>query len=46
MSVPRDGVAVVDAGHKALPIDSGMPLVWGRDRHPLRRRRRTSTAGW
>ncbi|MGF6229939.1 3-hydroxy-D-aspartate aldolase [Inquilinus ginsengisoli] len=31
MSVPRDGAAVVDAGHKALPTDSGMPLVWGRD---------------
>ncbi|MGO4726604.1 DSD1 family PLP-dependent enzyme [Inquilinus sp. 2KB_12] len=31
MSVPRDGAAVVDAGHKALPTDSGMRLVWGRD---------------
>jgi D-serine deaminase-like pyridoxal phosphate-dependent protein len=29
MSVPRAGVAVVDAGHKALPTDSGMPLVAG-----------------
>jgi D-serine deaminase-like pyridoxal phosphate-dependent protein len=31
MSQPRPGVAVVDAGHKAVAIDSGMPLVWGRD---------------
>ncbi len=30
MSAPRAGVAVVDAGHKALPTDSGMPLVHGR----------------
>jgi D-serine deaminase-like pyridoxal phosphate-dependent protein len=29
MSAPRAGVAVVDAGHKALPTDSGMPLVHG-----------------
>ncbi len=28
MSAPRPGIAVLDAGHKALPIDSGMPLVW------------------
>lgn len=31
MSTARPGVAVVDAGHKAVPIDSGMPVVWGRD---------------
>lgn len=30
MSAPRPGVAVVDAGHKAVAIDSGMPLVWQR----------------
>ncbi|WP_426958842.1 DSD1 family PLP-dependent enzyme [Muricoccus radiodurans] len=30
MSAPRDGAAVVDAGHKAMPTDSGMPLVWDR----------------
>ena len=31
MSAPRgSGRAVVDAGHKALPTDSGMPLVHGR----------------
>ncbi len=29
MSAPRPGVAVVDAGHKALPTDSGMPVVHG-----------------
>jgi D-serine deaminase-like pyridoxal phosphate-dependent protein len=29
MSAPRAGVAVVDAGHKAMPTDSGMPLVAG-----------------
>jgi D-serine deaminase-like pyridoxal phosphate-dependent protein len=29
MSAPRAGQAVVDAGHKALPTDSGMPLVAG-----------------
>ena len=27
MSVTRDGAAVVDAGHKAVAIDSGLPLV-------------------
>ncbi|HYZ64387.1 MAG TPA: DSD1 family PLP-dependent enzyme [Acetobacteraceae bacterium] len=31
MSQARPGLAVVDAGHKAVPIDSGMPLVWQRD---------------
>jgi D-serine deaminase-like pyridoxal phosphate-dependent protein len=31
MSAARDGVAVLDAGHKAVPVDSGMPLVHG---HP------------
>jgi D-serine deaminase-like pyridoxal phosphate-dependent protein len=30
MSAPRPGVAVVDAGHKAAPTDSGLPLVWQR----------------
>ncbi|GAC1341516.1 MAG: DSD1 family PLP-dependent enzyme [Acetobacteraceae bacterium] len=31
MSAARPGLAVVDAGHKAAPIDSGMPLVWERE---------------
>ncbi|HYW77503.1 MAG TPA: DSD1 family PLP-dependent enzyme, partial [Gammaproteobacteria bacterium] len=31
MSAPVAGRAVVDAGHKAVAVDSGMPLVW---RHP------------
>ena len=26
----RSGVAVLDAGHKAIAVDSGMPLVWER----------------
>ena len=30
ISQPRKGVAVVDAGHKAVAIDSGMPGVWQR----------------
>jgi len=30
MSRAVPGVAVVDAGHKAVAIDSGMPLVWQR----------------
>ncbi len=30
MSTARPGVAVLDAGHKAVPIDSGLPLVAGR----------------
>jgi 3-hydroxy-D-aspartate aldolase len=30
MSAARPGVAVLDAGHKAVAIDSGMPLVWQR----------------
>ena len=30
MSTPRAGLAVVDAGLKALALDSGMPLVWNR----------------
>jgi 3-hydroxy-D-aspartate aldolase len=30
MSAPRSGVAVVDAGLKALAVDSGLPLVWQR----------------
>jgi D-serine deaminase-like pyridoxal phosphate-dependent protein len=29
MSAPRPGFCVVDAGHKAVPIDSGMPGVAG-----------------
>jgi D-serine deaminase-like pyridoxal phosphate-dependent protein len=32
MSAAQPHIAVVDAGHKAVPIDSGLPLVWGRDR--------------
>ncbi|SNB77623.1 D-serine deaminase, pyridoxal phosphate-dependent [Arboricoccus pini] len=31
MSVTRDGMAVVDAGHKAVAVDSGPPAVWGHD---------------
>jgi 3-hydroxy-D-aspartate aldolase len=31
MSAARDGIAVLDAGHKAVPTDSGLPLV---HRHP------------
>ena len=31
MSQARPGVGVVDAGHKAVAVDSGMPLVWQRD---------------
>ena len=30
MSAARPGTAVLDAGHKAVPTDSGLPLVWGR----------------
>lgn len=30
MSAARPGIAVVDAGHKAVAIDSGLPLVAGR----------------
>lgn len=30
MSAARPGVAVVDAGHKAVAVDSGLPLVWQR----------------
>lgn len=30
MSAPRPGIAVVDAGHKAVAVDSGLPLVWQR----------------
>ncbi|MBX7245022.1 MAG: hypothetical protein K1X53_05965, partial [Candidatus Sumerlaeaceae bacterium] len=30
MSAPRPGVAVLDAGHKAVSVDSGLPLVWQR----------------
>jgi 3-hydroxy-D-aspartate aldolase len=30
MSAPRTGLAVLDAGHKAVSIDSGMPTLWGR----------------
>jgi 3-hydroxy-D-aspartate aldolase len=28
MSRPRPDVAVVDAGHKAVAVDSGLPLIW------------------
>lgn len=28
MSRPRPDVAVIDAGHKAVAVDSGLPLVW------------------
>jgi 3-hydroxy-D-aspartate aldolase len=28
MSLTRAGTAVVDVGHKGIPIDSGLPLVW------------------
>ncbi len=31
MSAARDGVAVVDCGHKGITIDSGLPLVHGRE---------------
>lgn len=30
MSAARPGVAVLDAGHKAVAIDTGLPDVWGR----------------
>lgn len=30
MSAPRPGTAVLDAGHKAVAVDSGLPLVWQR----------------
>ncbi len=30
MSVPHAGLAVIDAGHKAVAVDSGLPLVWRR----------------
>jgi D-serine deaminase-like pyridoxal phosphate-dependent protein len=30
MSAPRPGVAVLDAGHKAVGVDSGLPLLWQR----------------
>ncbi len=30
MSAARPGIAVLDAGHKAVPTDSGPPLVWQR----------------
>ena len=28
MSAPRTGLAVLDAGHKAVSIDSGFPTIW------------------
>ena len=31
MSQARPGLAALDAGHKAVSTDSGMPLVWNRD---------------
>ena len=30
MSATRPGLAVLDAGHKAVAVDSGLPLVWDR----------------
>ncbi len=30
MSAPKRGLAVLDAGHKAVTVDSGLPLVWQR----------------
>jgi D-serine deaminase-like pyridoxal phosphate-dependent protein len=30
MSAPRTGLAVLDAGHKAVAVDSGLPVVWQR----------------
>ncbi|MBO1073136.1 DSD1 family PLP-dependent enzyme [Roseomonas marmotae] len=30
MSTPHDGLVVVDAGHKAIPTDSGFPRPWQR----------------
>ncbi len=30
MSAPRPGIAVLDAGHKAVAVDSGLPTVWQR----------------
>jgi len=30
MSASRPGIAVLDAGLKALAVDSGLPLVWGK----------------
>jgi 3-hydroxy-D-aspartate aldolase len=30
MSAPRAGLAVLDVGHKAVAVDSGLPLVWER----------------
>jgi 3-hydroxy-D-aspartate aldolase len=30
MSAPHAGLAVLDAGHKAVSVDSGMPTVWRR----------------
>lgn len=32
MSAAQPHIAVVDAGHKAVPVDSGLPLVWERER--------------
>jgi D-serine deaminase-like pyridoxal phosphate-dependent protein len=41
MSTPRPGLAKVDAGLKALALDSGMPLVWNRPAaQPVRVRER------
>ncbi|HEY3848541.1 MAG TPA: DSD1 family PLP-dependent enzyme [Acetobacteraceae bacterium] len=30
MSAPKPGLAVLDAGHKAVSVDSGFPLIWQR----------------
>jgi len=31
MSATRPGLAVLDAGHKAVAVDCGMPLIWKRE---------------
>jgi len=31
MSAARDGIAVVDCGHKGIAVDSGLPLIHGRE---------------
>ena len=30
MSAPQKHIAVLDAGHKAVAVDSGLPVVWQR----------------
>ena len=46
MSVAQPGIAVVDAGLKALAVDSGLPLVWQRLAGCATPAPRTSTASW